>query len=177
MARIISGTARSINLEVPDSGTRPITDRAKSALFSMIIDIIPDAEVLDLFAGSGSLGIESLSRGAKHTTFVDSEDEAIECIHSNLKRTKLLNSATIIQDTAENFCQTSVGEKFDIVFLDPPYFSADKSQLEFAANCLKRDGVIILKHSPKFEIEKTEQLQCIESRKYGQNVISFYVRQ
>jgi len=176
MARIISGTARSINLEVPKSGTRPVTDRAKSALFSMITDLIPDAEVLDLFAGSGSLGIEALSRGAKHATFIDSEDEAIECIHSNLRKTKLLNSATVIQDTAENFCLAPNAKKFDIVFLDPPYLSANESQLQLTANCLKAESVAVLKHSPKFKVEETKELQLIESRKYGQNVISFYIR-
>jgi len=174
MARIISGRARNIDLEVPKSGTRPITDRAKSALFSMIFNLTPNAKILDLFAGSGSLGIEALSRGAKHATFIDSKDKAIECIHANLRKSKLAGSATVIQDTAENFCQLCE-KQFDIIFLDPPYLSADESQLQLATNCLQKDGIIILKHSPKFEVKEMEELRRVESRKYGQNVISFYV--
>ena len=175
MARIISGIAKNINLAVPVSGTRPITDRAKSALFSMIIDLVPEAEVLDLFAGSGSLGIEALSRGARHATFIDSEDKAIKCISENLRKTKLSQSATVIQDTVENFCQTLSQKKFDIVFLDPPYSDVDESHLKLATNCLEKEGVVILKVSPRFEVKETEELHQVESRKYGQNVISFYV--
>lgn len=174
MARIISGKAKNITLDVPKSGTRPITDMAKSAVFSMIFDLVKDANVLDLFAGSGSLGIEALSRGAQHATFVDSETEAVECIRKNLEKTKLSKSVTIHQAKAEEFCNTELQEKFNIIFLDPPYSQTDKWDLNLTANCLDQEGVIIFKHSPQLTNFHTTKLQCIDSRSYGQNVISFY---
>ena len=174
MARIISGMAKNTKLDVPEHGTRPITDRAKSALFSILFDWIEDATVLDLFAGSGSLGIEALSRGAKFVVFVDNSEEAVECIETNLDKSNLYKYAEIINDTAERFVQ-KCNRKFDLVFIDPPYEETEEEHILIGEICVKDDGLIIVKHSPKFEAkERVGDLELIDSRKYGENVISFY---
>lgn len=174
MARIISGVAKNTKLDVPRRGTRPMTDRAKSALFSILYDWVEDATVLDLFAGSGSLGIEALSRGAKFAVFVDNSEEAIECIETNLDKASLYEYAEVIEDTAENFVQ-KCNRKFDLVFLDPPYKDTEEEHLLISENCVKDNGLIVVKHSPRFELkERVGELELVDTRAYGKNVISFY---
>ncbi len=174
MARIISGVAKNTQLKTPEHGTRPITDRAKSALFSILYDWIEDATVLDLFAGSGSLGIEALSRGAKFAVFVDNSEDAVECIDENLDKAGLYKYAEIINDTVENFVNFCK-RKFDLIFIDPPYENTSMEQIALSRSCLNDDGLIVVKHSPKFKPdEKVEDLELVDSRTYGENVISFY---
>lgn len=119
--RVISGKARGTVLKTPDGmDTRPTTDRVKEALFSIIQFDLPTANVLDLFGGTGQLGIEALSREAKSAVFVDMREDACKIIRENLKRTRFDSQARVIRsDYMEylNRCR----EKFDIVFLDPPY--------------------------------------------------------
>ena len=129
--RVIAGSARGVQLKTPDgSKTRPTADRVKEALFSIIQFDLPCARVLDLFGGTGQLGIEALSRGAKHCVFVDEAEPACRLIRENLSRTKLENSAHVLRcDYASYLSKTA--EKFDIVLLDPPYFE------DFLENALK----------------------------------------
>lgn len=119
--RVIAGKAKGIPLKTPDGmRTRPTIDRVKEALFSIIQFELPGANVLDLFGGTGQLGIEALSRGAKKVVFVDSDDKACKLIQENLKKTKLQSEAEIIRsDYLEYLNRTK--EKFNIIFLDPPY--------------------------------------------------------
>lgn len=175
MARIISGTAKNTQLEAPEEGTRPITDRAKSALFSIIFDWIEGSNVLDLYAGSGSLGIEALSRGANSATFVDYDEESIQCIYRNLEKSKLKDKAIVILDSAENLIENEKIKKYDLIFLDPPYPETKMDQVTLAEKVLADPGIIILKHSPDFKVEETiGNLKLVDSRTYGENVISFY---
>lgn len=175
MTRIITGTAKNTTLEVPEIGTRPITDRAKSALFSIIADWISGSNILDLYAGSGSLGIEALSRGALHATFVDNSREAIKYIERNLEKTKLASKADVNQMTVEKYIELCQKKKFDVIFLDPPYNKLVLQDIESSTKCLLDDGLIILKHSPQFiPPQKTNATKLIESRKYGENVLSFF---
>lgn len=174
MARIISGTAKNIQLKTSPK-SRPVTDRAKAAIFSIILDWIPNSEILDLYAGSGSFGIEALSRGAKSAVFVDNDRKAIECIKENLTKAKLSEKAKAYNMFVEKFIRKFCENKFDIVFLDPPYSKINVNQIDEAAKCIKNDGLIILKHSPQFFApEKLNALNRAEQRKYGNNVISFY---
>ena len=127
-----SGKARGVQLKTPDGmQTRPTADRVKEALFSIINFDIPGANVLDLFGGTGQLGIEALSRGAKSATFVDAGDAACKLIKENLKRTKLEADGKVIRSDYMaylNRCR----EQYDIIFLDPPYAEV------FLENSLKR---------------------------------------
>ena len=144
--RVITGKARGVVLKTPDGmKTRPTSDRVKEALFSIIQFDIPNAKVLDLFAGTGQLGIEALSRDAKYAVFVDELDQACKLISDNLKKTKLENYARVIRSDYEIFLK-NCKEKFDIIFLDPPY--AEKF-LENALNfiteidILQSGGIIV----------------------------------
>lgn len=130
--RVITGKARGVQLKTPEGmQTRPTTDRVKEALFSIIHFDIPGARVLDLFGGTGQLGIEALSRGAKNAVFVDAQDKACRLIGENLKKTKLEQDARVVRSDYLQYMERC-REKFDIILLDPPYAEV------FLENALKR---------------------------------------
>ena len=119
--RVISGTARGRRLkELQGMDTRPTTDKVKESLFNIIQFDIEGRKVLDLFGGTGQLGIEALSRGAAHCTFVEQRRDAVALIRENVKACQLQENARIIQGEALSFL-TSCREQFDVIFLDPPY--------------------------------------------------------
>lgn len=119
--RVITGTARGIQLKTPEGQqTRPTSDRVKEAMFSIIQFDIPGARVLDLFGGTGQLGIEALSRGAKDAVFVDAGEKACALIRENLKRTKLEQQGRVVRSDYLEYLRRCK-ETFDIIFLDPPY--------------------------------------------------------
>lgn len=120
--RVIAGTARRLQLKTPEGGgTRPTTDRIKETLFNMIQNEVPGGVFLDLFSGSGGIGIEALSRGAKKAYFVENDRRAIDCIEANLKHTKLTGDAVVLKQDAVTALQYSIHEPADVVFADPPY--------------------------------------------------------
>lgn len=130
--RVITGKARGVALKTPDGmHTRPTADRVKEALFSIIQFDIPGARVLDLFGGTGQLGIEALSRGARSAVFVDEQEAACKLIRENLRRTKLDREGTVVRSDYMSYLQRCK-EDFDIIFLDPPYAE------EFLENSLKK---------------------------------------
>ena len=128
--RVIAGRARSLRLKTPKGqDTRPTTDRIKETLFNMIQGEIPDSIFVDLFAGSGGIGIEALSRGAKYAYFVDNDREAAACIQDNLSFTKFANQATLLKQDAF-IALSSIHEKeVDIIFMDPPYMAGLEQDL------------------------------------------------
>ena len=137
--RVISGKARGVNLKTPDGLlTRPTIDRVKEALFSIINFDIPASNVLDLFGGTGQLGIEALSRGAKSAVFVDQREDACRLIKENLKRTKLEEDAKVVRMDYLEYLKRSK-EKFDIIFLDPPYAEVF---LENALKCITEIDIL-----------------------------------
>lgn len=121
--RVIAGTARSLRLETPEGmDTRPTTDRIKETLFNMLQFDLQEAVFLDLFAGSGAIGIEALSRGAREAVFVDNSREAYDCITQNLTHTHFSEKGTVYkQDVFTALSMLEYRQKFDIVFMDPPY--------------------------------------------------------
>ena len=120
--RVIAGTARSLPLKTPDGAdTRPTTDRIKETLFNMLQPDIPGAVFVDLFSGSGGIGIEALSRGARRAYFVETAGKALECIRQNLSFTKLEDRAIVIRQDACSALRCIREETVDIVFMDPPY--------------------------------------------------------
>ena len=139
--RVITGKARGTVLKTPEGmQTRPTADRVKEALFSIIQFDIPGARVLDLFGGSGQLGIEALSRGAKNAVFVDESDAACKLIKENLCRTKMEDQGRVVRSDYMVFLNTC-RDKFDIILLDPPYAEV------FLENSLKRISEIDILHS------------------------------
>jgi 16S rRNA (guanine966-N2)-methyltransferase len=118
--RIIAGSARGVRLAAVPDGTRPLADRAREGLFSSLGTDVQDAAVLDLFAGTGAVGIEALSRGATRAVFVDSSPEAVRTIRENLDRAKLADRAHVHRRDVAKALHADLG-RFDLVFLDPPY--------------------------------------------------------
>ena len=145
--RVISGTAKGRKLlSLPGLDTRPTTDRVKESIFNIIQFDIKDANVLDLFAGTGQIGIEALSRGAKSAVFVDSGAECAETIKKNLEHTHFLEQAKVVQKDYKAFFSEQYRRAFDLVFLDPPYkrmILNDALQLSTKFDILSDHGIII----------------------------------
>lgn len=180
--RVISGTARRLSLEVPEGQfVRPTTDRIKETLFNMISIDVVDADFLDVFSGSGGIGIEALSRGASKAFFVESHHVAQLCIEKNLKHTKLIDKAEIIKyDYSKAFeILARRHEKMDIIFLDPPYlnqFEEKAISLIFELALLKSSGTIICESdvTTSFEfVEAFEQYEVFKEKKFGTNKFTF----
>ena len=144
--RIISGSARGRKLKEPQGrDTRPTTDKVKESMFNIIQFELEGRRVLDLFSGTGQLGLEALSRGAVHCTFVDQRREAAVLIGENIKLTGFTEVSRVVQGEALSFL-ASCGEKFDVIFLDPPYGSGllEKSVAQIAKfDILREHGIII----------------------------------
>jgi len=180
--RIIAGEARGkrlISLEGQD--TRPTLDRIKESLFNIIQFDIEDAKVLDLFSGSGSLGIECLSRGAKHCVFCDNSYEAIKVITQNIKETKYEDKSLILNKDYMLALKKLYKEeyKFDIIFLDPPYstdFDIKALDEIIEYNLLQDDGIIIIETDNKKkenEISKNKKIKIHDVRQYGRVLLIF----
>ena len=150
--RVIAGTAKRLQLKtVEGMDTRPTTDRIKETLFNMISEYLADSYFLDLFSGSGAIGIEALSRGAAHESFVEQSKKAMECIKENLAYTKLADRAELYETDVINALSRMEGRNtFDYVFMDPPYNQLlEKKVLEYlgSSNLLSEDALIIVEAS------------------------------
>ena len=176
--RVVSGTARGVILKTPEGlQTRPTADKVKEAMFSILQFNLPGTAVLDLFGGTGQLGIEALSRGAKSAVFVDAWDKACTLIKENLRRTKMDQSGRVVRSDYLSYLR-SCKEKFDIILLDPPYAEVF---LETALNCITeidilRTGGIIVCERP---IEKEllwdfPGFTRSKDYKYGKTIITLY---
>ncbi len=181
--RVIAGSARGITLETIEGlATRPTTDRVKEALFSMLHNELYDSEVLDLFSGSGSLGIEAASRGAKKVIMVENSKKCIEIIKKNVQKTKLSDKIEMIQRDVETFMNGLNGDRqFDFILMDPPYLMGFieplLEQIEVKM-LLKGKGKIIIEHDIKDVLEETYGTLYLEKKKkYGKTAVSVYRRQ
>lgn len=182
--RVIAGTARRIQLITPKGlETRPTTDRIKETLFNIIQPYLADCDFLDLFSGSGAIGIEALSRGAKKATFVENKKEAITCIEKNLFATKLKEQGEILgMEAIEALQKLKINQRtFDIIFLDPPYHNRyEQKILEFLkdTHLLKEDGIIIFEAALNTEIDFVEQFgfQVKKVKQYKTNKHVFVVK-
>ena len=181
--RIISGKARGTKLNTLEGvETRPTLDRVKESLFNILQNKIYDSKILDLFAGSGALGIESLSRGAKEAILCDNSYKAVQIIKENVIKTHFQDKTKIINNDYKNTLDMLKNEKFDIIFLDPPY----ESQLDIQAlkiiidnDMLSKEGIIILETDNKKE--KKEMLDKLDIyvydlRSYGRVSLFFLNR-
>lgn len=152
--RVIAGSARSLKLKTLEGiDTRPTTDRIKETLFNMIAPYLYDCEFLDLFAGSGGIGIEALSRGAKEAVFVEKNPKAMECIKENLKFTRLEKKGiTLTKDVLNALYQLEGDKVFDYIFMDPPYDQGlEKRVLEYLTDSrlISGDTLVIVEASRK----------------------------
>ena len=162
--RVIAGTARSLPLKtVPGASTRPTTDKIKETLFNILAPQIPGAVFLDLFSGSGGIGIEALSRGASKCVFVENDAKAAACIADNLRFTKLEENAVIMRKNVLSAINELAlrGLSFDIVYVDPPYFEGlEEETLRSLASSglLNEDSLVIIEASKENPLDFIETL-------------------
>lgn len=176
--RVITGKAKGIALKTPDGmRTRPTADRVKEALFSMIQFEIPGARVLDLFAGTGQLGIEALSRDAKHAVFVDAREEACALVRENLRRTHLDSAAQVVRSDYMAYL-SRCRERFDIILLDPPYAEVFlENALKFITeiDILQTSGIIVTERPLGKELPPApEGFSRSRDYKYGKTLLTVY---
>ena len=176
--RVITGTARGHRLKTPEGNdVRPTTDRIKEAIFSVIQFDIEGRRMLDLFAGSGQMGIEALSRGAGSAVFVDNSSESTAVVRENLKRCGMSNSAAVVQSDAQTYLTPRAGrEEFDFAFLDPPYRKGIlQSVLPSVVSVMKPGGAIICECPLEEELpESVGRFRVDRKYRYGKIKVTFY---
>lgn len=178
--RVIGGKARGRRLKaVPGESTRPITDRVKESLFNILGADVEDASMLDLFAGTGSVGIEALSRGASFVRFVDLDRQAVETVRVNLAQTRLEQGAEVLRTDAFSLLQRPADRTFDYVYIAPPQYKQfwKKALLNLDANAawLAEDAWVIVQiHPREYEPQKLKNLAEFDQRRYGSTLLVFY---
>lgn len=176
--RVITGTARGTQLKTPEGMvTRPTTDRVKEAMFSIIHFDVPGARVLDLFGGTGQLGIEALSRGAKTAVFVDAGEPACRLIRENLRRTRLEGQGRVVRSDYLAYL-SRCKEQFDIILLDPPYaevFLENALKKITEIDILSENGIIVTERPLGKELPwEFEGLDRSRDYKYGNTLLTIY---
>lgn len=175
--RVIAGSARSLPLKAPEGmGTRPTTDRIKETLFNMLQPYIGDCVFVDLFSGSGAIGIEALSRGAARAYFIENDRRVIKCIEENLKFTRLADRARVLHTNAEaagGFLETWE-EAVDVIFMDPPYdMELEKRTLDQlrGCTCVTADTLIVVEASLACDFSYLEEYgySLIKEKRYKTN--------
>jgi 16S rRNA (guanine966-N2)-methyltransferase len=178
--RIISGKARGVRLQdVPGNITRPITDMVKEALFNILGQDIIESTLLDLFGGTGSVGIEALSRGARFVRFIDKNRAAVETIKTNLERTKLQEQAEVVQMDAFTTLHQPPDRRFDYVFIAPPQYKGmwlrALEELDHNPGWLASGGWVLVQIDPvEMEEHEYQHFKEFERRKYGSTLLIFY---
>jgi 16S rRNA (guanine(966)-N(2))-methyltransferase RsmD len=192
--RITAGTAKNINIDIPRN-TRPLTDRMKVRIFDILGADIANKTVLDLFAGSGSFGLEALSRGAKSAVFVDASKKAEELIESNAKKTGFDSVSTVVRSKVEDFLISAIeeGDEYELIFLDPPYKLYNRKKLGKMQETInsaglllpavkdpetkKFKGAMLIKHPRRYPIEKLElqKIKLVETYEFGLNSVSLFI--
>ena len=178
--RIISGKARGTKLyTLEGTNTRPTLDRVKESVFNIIQNRLEDAVVLDLFAGSGAIGIEALSRGASKAVLCDKSREAIEIIKKNIDKTHMEDKTQVFNVDFETCLEKVKNEKFDIIYLDPPYetnYITKALQKIKDLDIAKKESLIIIETDDEQRIEKEIEkinIEIVDKRKYGRATIIF----
>ena len=176
--RVITGSARGVRLKTPDGlKTRPTSDRVKEAVFSMIQFEVEGGRFLDLFAGTGQMGIEALSRGATSAVFVDGWKDACQLVRENLRLTKLSDKAKVVNSDYLSYLQ-SCREKFDIVFLDPPYaefFLENALNKISEIDILSDRGIIICERPAEKQLDlDISGLQRSKDYRYGKTWVTVF---
>ncbi len=192
--RIIAGSVKNTKLDIPKN-TRPLTDRLKTSIFDILSSDINKKNILDLYAGAGSFGLEALSRGAKNATFVDASKSSERILNSNIEKTGFTNSTEVIKEKVEDFLghQEELEKTYDIIFLDPPYKKFNMKNLNEIENVLNSSktmlpgfkkgskkkfmGALILKHPRKYPVDNLSlsNLEKIETYNFGLNSITIFI--
>lgn len=181
--RIVAGSQKGRSLkQLLDLSLRPTSGRVKEALFSMIADRLPDARVLDLYAGTGALGLEALSRGAREVIFVENQNSSLNILRENISRCGSTHDSTIIAQDVLTFLSTETLRReptpFNLIFADPPYETVDflplLTQLETSRR-VDPDGLIIIEHFKKVSLpQEAGDLRQVRQSRYGDTMLTFY---
>ncbi len=178
--RVISGFAKGRKLKsVPGTSTRPITDRVKVALFDILAPDMVDCTFLDLFAGTGGVGIEALSRGARRAVFVDIDAKSIQTIHENLKTTRLDERAAVVRSDSFRYLDRADHESFDMIYIAPPQYKEmwirALQTIDRSGGWLTPDGIAVVQIDPR-EIRDIplNNLQEFDRRQYGSTLLWFF---
>jgi 16S rRNA (guanine966-N2)-methyltransferase len=172
--RIIAGKYGSLSIDTPGSKkTHPMGDRVKGALFNSLSDLTKDAIVLDAFAGSGALGLEALSRGAKKVVFVDNDERATDTIKSNVVKLGCQEQARIVRSGVASWADET-DEKFDIIIADPPYDNVQFSTVRHLFKLLHPKGLMVLSYPGRGEVPTETGVVVVDNRSYGEAALAFY---
>ncbi len=179
--RIVAGCARSRVIHAPEGrDTRPTLDRVRENLFNVLNRRVPSARVLDLFAGSGALALEALSRGAESAVLVDHDRAAIRCIQENVEALHFADDAMVIQSDWKTAVSQlrGQGKQFDLIFLDPPYAMEDLSDVTSSLiPLLAENGLVVIEHRAQHEPLVAAGYVRTDSRRWGIAGVTFYVRE
>ena len=174
--RIIAGAAKGRKLDAPKSGTRPMTGRARESIFSVLSKRVRDARILDLYAGSGSLGLEAISRGAAEVVFVERGRQAAATLERNIDRVGL--GGRVRRSNVMQFLRAETA-RYDVVFVDPPYADDDQEVrrvLELIEPVLDLDGIVVLHRQLRSDVQPPEFLHTVDERRYGDAVVTMMER-
>lgn len=176
--RIISGILGGRKIVAPDGDiTHPMGERQRNSLFNIIKDEIEGAEVLDMFAGTGSLGLETLSRGAKVATFVERDQIAQNAIAKNIETLGLEDRANLVRASASAWLEKNEDKKFDLIFADPPYDDVQFSTVSQIMGLLKPGALMVLSHPGRSESPTRPGVVVVDNRSYGTVALTFYRRE
>jgi 16S rRNA (guanine(966)-N(2))-methyltransferase RsmD len=183
--RVIAGIAKGRRLKaVPGDATRPITDRVKEALFSILGDFIVEGRVLDLFAGTGAVGIEALSRGASEAVFVDKSSAALRTVKANLQHTRLADCASVLRADAFKYMVGPIESPFDLIYVAPPQYKGLWAKAVRALDARPAwldvypeggSGIVVAQiHPREYKDLPLDNLAEYDQRKYGSTLLCFY---
>lgn len=181
--RVVAGTQKGRRLKTsPTFQLRPTSARVREALFSILAEHVKGAQWLDLYAGTGAIGIEALSRGAEHVVFVEPNSSSIRILRENIARCSYTNKSTVVNCETRKFLQSSETSKFshlfDVIFADPPYHDTDwENLLTILSNSdqLSSQGLMVLEHFHKTSLpEQTGNLHRLRQARYGDSTLTFY---
>jgi len=173
--RIISGKYGGRSIQAPEGKTtHPMSERVRSSLFNILGDQIKDAEVLDAFAGSGSLGIEAISRGAKYVTFIERDRVANGILRDNIKLLGAGDVSTVLQMNTSVWIDKNNNKLYDVIFTDPPYNDMQFSTVSRLAQLLSPNGIMILSYPGRGEVPPEIGIVVVDNRSYGTAALAFY---
>jgi 16S rRNA (guanine966-N2)-methyltransferase len=174
--RIIAGEHRGRQLLAPENeNTRPITDRVKQSVFDILAPVIEDADVYDCFSGTGSMGLECLSRGAGHVTFFESDRSAVKLLKANIDTLRVASRATVVSGDLFEWFSRKAGEPVDLIFLDPPYRYLTEMKIELqrlAAGVAESGALVVFRHAAQDKLA-LPPLEVVDQREYGGMAVEF----
>ncbi|MEI6053949.1 MAG: 16S rRNA (guanine(966)-N(2))-methyltransferase RsmD [Candidatus Saccharibacteria bacterium] len=173
--RIISGKFGGRTIKAPDGTiTHPMGDRIRGSLFNIINNELNEADVLDAFSGTGALGLEALSRGARSATFIDRDRSAIGILNENINALDVEDNTTVFNMGLSTWIDKNQGNFYDIIFADPPYNNLQLSTVARLSGLLKPNGLMLLSYPGKGEVPPVNGIVVVDNRSYGTAALAFY---